>query len=52
VSDGITDRDAAKMGFRKFKDVEEALQFFSRRYGSDSRINVLTHGAETHPVLK
>lgn len=52
VSDGVSDRDAAKMGFSKFNSVEEALQFLSRRYGSDSRINVLTHGGETYPVLK
>jgi hypothetical protein len=52
VSDGVSDRDAVKMGFSKFNTVEEALQFLSRRYGSDSSINVLTHGGETYPVLK
>jgi hypothetical protein len=40
------------MGFSKFNTVEEALQFLSRRYGSDSSINVLTHGGETYPILK
>jgi len=52
VSDGVSDRDAVKMGFSKFNTVEEALQFLSRRYGSGSSINVLTHGGETYPVLK
>jgi len=52
VSDGVSDTDAAKMGFRKFKSVEEALEFLSSRCGFDSRINVLTHGGETYPVLK
>jgi nickel-dependent lactate racemase len=52
VSDGVSDRDAAKMRFTKFDSVKEALQFLSSRYGSDSSINVLTHGGETYPILK
>jgi nickel-dependent lactate racemase len=50
VSDGVSDRDAARMGFSKFDAVEEAVQFLSRRYGSDSRVNILTHGGETYPI--
>ncbi|MEM2122442.1 MAG: nickel-dependent lactate racemase [Candidatus Bathyarchaeia archaeon] len=51
VSDGITDREAEKMGFLKFKNVDEALENASRNHGSKSKINVLTHGGETYPII-
>jgi nickel-dependent lactate racemase len=51
VSDGISHKEAAKMGFQKFKTVEEAVEVFSRRYGSDSRINIVTHGGEIYPII-
>lgn len=49
VSHGISDKAAEKMGFQKFDRVDDALQALTRRYGSDSTINVLTHGGETYP---
>jgi len=52
ISDGISDKQAEKMGFQKFDRVEEAVGVLTRRYGSDSRINILTHGGETYPVLE
>ena len=52
VSGGISDKNASKMGFNKFKHVDEALRFLSNLYGPDSRVNILTHGGETYPVLK
>ena len=51
VSDGISETVAEKMGFRKFRNAEEALEFLSGRYGAESTINVLTHGGETYPIL-
>jgi nickel-dependent lactate racemase len=51
VSDGISHKEAAKMGFQKFKTIEEAVEVFSRHYGSDSRINIVTHGGETYPII-
>lgn len=51
VSDGISEEESKKMGFRKFKNVEEAVQHLSRIYGPDSKINVLTHAGETYPIL-
>jgi nickel-dependent lactate racemase len=50
VSDGISEKDAAKIGFVKFKTVEEALEFLSKRQGDESKINILTHGGETYPI--
>lgn len=52
VSDGITDKEADKMGFRKFSDVNEALEDASRNHGSGSKINILTHGGETYPIIE
>ncbi|MEM3045435.1 MAG: nickel-dependent lactate racemase [Candidatus Bathyarchaeia archaeon] len=51
VSDGITDKEAEKMGFKKFKDVDEALEIASRNHGLKSKVNILTHGGETYPVI-
>ena len=51
VSDGISDEESKKMGFKKFKTVDEAVQDLSRVYGSDSKINVLTHAGETYPII-
>jgi len=50
-SRGISDKQAEKMGFQKFGSVQEALDMLTRRYGSGSKINVLTDGGETYPVL-
>lgn len=51
ISDGITDKEAEKMGFRKFKDVNEALEDASQGYGLKAKINILTHGGETYPII-
>jgi nickel-dependent lactate racemase len=50
VSDGISERDATRMGFRKFNKIEDALDFLSRSHGGYSRVNVLTHGGESYPL--
>jgi len=52
VSDGISGRDSEKMGFQKFKSIEEAVEFLLSRYGPNSKINILTHGGETYPISK
>ncbi|MEE8570353.1 MAG: nickel-dependent lactate racemase [Candidatus Bathyarchaeia archaeon] len=51
ISHGISDKTAEKMKFQKYDRVEEALKALTRRYGSDSTINVLTHGGEVYPQL-
>jgi len=50
VSNGISNRDAERMGFRKCARVEDAVEHMSGLCGVDSKINVLTHGGETYPV--
>ncbi len=52
VSDGISDRDAEKIGFQKFKSIEEALESATNDYGIGAKINILTHGGETYPTGK
>jgi nickel-dependent lactate racemase len=52
VSNGITDRDAERMGFRKCASIEDAIQHMSRICSFDSRISVLTHGGEIYPIPK
>jgi len=52
VSDGITYRDAEKIRFKKYNTIDEALDQLLRKHGADSKINVLTHGGETYPVLE
>lgn len=51
ISDGISDLQAEKMRFEKFDCIEEALKSYTRKYGNDSKINILTHGGETYPTL-
>ncbi|UCD73105.1 MAG: nickel-dependent lactate racemase [Candidatus Bathyarchaeota archaeon] len=52
ISDGISEKQAEKMRFQKFGQIEEAVDMLTRRYGSDSKINILTHGGEIYPVSK
>ncbi len=51
ISKGISDQDAEKIGFQKFKLPDEALNTLSKQYGEKSKINIITHGAETYPTL-
>ena len=51
VSDGISSKQATKIGVKKFKSLEEAIEYLSHRYGSKSEVNVLTHGGETYPLV-
>ena len=52
ISDGISSKEAAKIGFQKFDNVDEALEYLSRRLDHESKVNVLTHGGETYPVVE
>ena len=52
ISDGISSKEAAKIGFQKFDNVVEALEYLSRRLDHESKVNVLTHGGETYPVVE
>jgi hypothetical protein len=40
------------MRFRKFDRVEDAIKELTPKYGPGSKINILTHGGETYPVLR
>ncbi len=52
ISDGISEEQSEKMRFQKFDRVEDAIATLTRKYGSDSKIKILTHGGETYPVLQ
>jgi nickel-dependent lactate racemase len=52
ITDGISERDAERMHFRKFSSVENALAYFSRSHGQNSLVNVLKYGGETYPVIE
>ena len=52
ITDGISDCDAKRMHFRKFRSVEEGLTHFSRNRGQHSLVNVLKYGGETYPILE
>jgi nickel-dependent lactate racemase len=51
ITDGISDRDAERMHFRKFRSVEDGLTHFSRTHGQQSLVNVLKYGGETYPIV-
>ena len=44
-------KDAENLGFEKFQNIDEALEFLSNHYGQDSEINILPMGGETYPIL-
>ena len=52
VSEGISDKDAEKIGFRKFKRIEEAVEYLSGILDFKSKVNILKHGGETYPIIK
>ncbi|GAF26435.1 Lactate racemase [Moorella thermoacetica] len=51
VSDGIKAEVAAKLGFKHADTIEEALEMTWARLGKEARVTVLTHGADTLPLL-
>ncbi|AKX93473.1 hypothetical protein MTHERMOG20_20970 [Moorella thermoacetica] len=51
VSDGINAEVAAKLGFKHADTIEEALEMTWARLGKEARVTVLTHGADTLPLL-
>jgi len=52
ISDGISSKEASKIGFEKFRNVGEALEYLSDIHGSESKVTILAHGGETFPVLR
>ncbi len=52
ISDGISDKDAEKIGFNKFKNLQEAFDYVMNLYGEDAKVNILPYGGETYPILK
>ena len=51
ISAGISEHDAERMHFRKFRSVEDGLAHFSRNHGEHSLVNVLKYGGETYPII-
>jgi len=51
VSDGIRPEEAAKLGFRHFTSVREALDSALAQKGAAARVTVLTHAPEMLPRI-
>ena len=51
VSDGICAEEAAKLGFRHFSSVQEALDEALAQKGSGARVTVLTHAPDMLPRI-
>jgi hypothetical protein len=51
VSDGIRPDEAAKLGFRHFTDVQEALDAALAQKGANARVTVLTHAPDMLPRI-
>jgi lactate racemase len=51
VSDGICPEEAAKLGFRHFADLQEALDAALAQKGSGARVTVLTHAPDMLPRI-
>ena len=50
VSSGIRQDEFEKIGMRSASGIEEALEYFYDRYPA-AKINVLTHGGDTYPLV-
>jgi nickel-dependent lactate racemase len=51
ISEGVSQKDAEKLGFEKLQNIDEGIKFLSNQYGQDSKINILPMGGETYPIL-
>lgn len=51
VSDGICPEEAAKLGFRRFASVQEALDAALAQKGTGARVTVLTHAPDMLPRI-
>jgi hypothetical protein len=51
VSDGIRPDEAAKLGFRHFASVQEALDAALAQKGATARVTVLTHAPDMLPRI-
>lgn len=51
VSEGITDREAEKMGFEYFDSTEDALRDAYGKHGKNAKVSVITHGGEIFPRI-
>ena len=51
VSDGIRPDEAAKLGFRYFTSVQEALDAALAQKGGDARVTILTHAPDMLPRI-
>jgi nickel-dependent lactate racemase len=50
VSSGISQNELEKIGMHSASDIEEALNYFYDRYPA-AKVNVLTHGGDTYPLI-
>jgi hypothetical protein len=51
VSDGICPEEAAKLGFRHFASIQEALDAALAQKGPGARVTVLTHAPDMLPRI-
>lgn len=52
VSEGLTDQDAAQMGFDYFSSLNNALKAALEHHGSDASVGIMTQGSVTFPMLE
>jgi nickel-dependent lactate racemase len=52
VSDGLSDKMASKLHFKKVASPDEGIAYLSRRFGENGKVSVLTHGGDTCPILQ
>lgn len=51
ISKGISQKDAARIGFTKVNTIEEALEHLSQPSGAIKKVGVITHGGVLVPIL-
>ena len=52
VSDGLTEEDAAGLGYEHGTDLQNAVDRAMAAYGEDCRVSVLMHGGDIFPAIE
>ena len=52
VSEGISEEETRKLGFKYAETIDEALKMAFKRHGNKAKIIAITHGCDTLPIFK
>lgn len=51
VSDGISEEETRKLGFKYAENIDEALRMAFDKHGKNAKVIAMTHGCDTLPII-